>query len=192
MRPTDELKHEHQTILGVLAAARREAERSLETGKADYEFLAKALDFFRGFADRCHHAKEERHLFQAMEKRGFPRSTGPLAIMRHEHNEGRARVRAAAEALPAAARGDAAAVQSLAKNLLAYVDLLEAHIGKEDNILYPMADRMLTEQDQKDLQAAFARVEREEMGETVHEDFRRLARELGAMASKGQRISLSS
>ena len=48
---------------------------------------------------------------------------------------------------------------------------------KEDNILYPMADGILTPADQAELAAAFDQVEAEEMGEGTHERYHQLAHE---------------
>jgi len=176
--PTDILKHEHQIILLVLDAAEQEVRQIQSTGKVRTEKVDKMLDFFRNFADRCHHAKEEDLLFVKMQERGIPVAGGPIAVMLHEHNEGRQRVKAVAEALPRAASGDASAIASVTDNLSAYVQLLRAHIGKEDNILYPMADRVFTPEDQQALAAEFDRVEAEEMGAGVHERYHQLAHEL--------------
>ncbi|MBM4465666.1 MAG: hemerythrin [Chloroflexi bacterium] len=178
MAPTDILKHEHQIILLVLDAAEREVQQIQNTAEVRTEKLDKMLDFFRNFADRCHHAKEEDLLFVKMQERGIPTAGGPIAVMLHEHDEGRRRVKAVAEALPQAASGDASAIASVTSNLSAYVQLLRAHIGKEDNILYPMADRVFTPQDQQALAAEFDRVEAEEMGAGVHERYHQLAHEL--------------
>lgn len=166
MTPTEEVKHEHQIILMVLGAAKRE------------DVILKLLDFIRNFADRCHHAKEEKNLFAKMQERGMPLKAGPLAVMLHEHEEGRRMVKEAAGALPLAAKGDKHELQVLKDSLVGYVDLLQAHIGKEDNILYPMADRMLTVEDQQELSEAFARVEAVETGEGLHERYHKLAHEL--------------
>jgi hypothetical protein len=46
---------------------------------------------------------EEKRLFVKMSERGLPLSGGPLAVMLHEHEEGRRLIRAAADALPLAA-----------------------------------------------------------------------------------------
>ena len=56
--------------------------------------------------------------------------------------------------------------------------MLRAHINKEDNILYPMADQLFTAEDQTALNEAFEQVEAQEMGEGVHEKYHRLAHEL--------------
>ncbi len=178
MLPTETLKHEHQIILMVLDAAEREAQSIKDSGEVQGERIEKMLDFFRNFADRCHHAKEEKLLFAKMEERGVPVSGGPIAVMLQEHDQGRRRVKAVAEALPKARSGDASAVASVRDNLSAYIRLLRGHIDKEDHVLYPMADRLFTPEDQQALTKAFEKVEAEEIGEGVHEKYHQLAHDL--------------
>ncbi len=178
MRPTETLMHEHQIILMVLDAAEREVRRMQETGTVRAERLEQMVDFFRNFADRCHHAKEEKLLFVRMTERGMPREAGPIAVMLYEHDLGRGNVRAVAEALPRAAAGDPAAREAIRSHLTEYIGLLRDHIYKEDHILYPMADQILLPDDQRDLEAAFERVEREEIGEGVHERYHQMAHQL--------------
>src|SRR4030065_429878 len=63
-----------------------------------------AADFIKGFADGCHHKKEEGVLFPAMQAAGVPSEGGPISVMLAEHEQGRrltAGMRAAAERLPA-------------------------------------------------------------------------------------------
>jgi hemerythrin-like domain-containing protein len=178
MTPTETLRHEHQIILRVLDAARREADSIRRTGQVRPEALEKIVDFVRNFADRCHHAKEEDLLFAKLRERGMPAQAGPIAVMLHEHDEGRRRIAAVVEALPEARQGAASAIEAVRTNLLAYADLLEAHIAKEDNVLYPMADRLLTAADQQALADAFEQVEANEIGPGVHEKYHKLADEL--------------
>ena len=175
MTPTDELKHEHQIILMVLGAVEREMREIQAGGPVPETRIGQMIDFIQNFADRCHHAKEEDLLFTFMQERGMPIQGGPIGVMLQEHDEGRRLVRAAAEALPRASAGDDGARTALATNLLAFVRLLRVHIDKEDHVLYPMADQLLTAADQADLSAAFERVEAEEMGEGTHERYHQLA-----------------
>ncbi len=178
MTPTETLKHEHQVILLVLGAAEREAQSIQDGGAIHAEMVADMVDFFRSFADACHHAKEEKLLFVKLGERGMPAYSGPVAVMLQEHEEGRRLVRSVAEALPAARDGDPAAVALVRDNLRTYAEFLRAHIAKEDNILFPMADRLLSAQDQRDLSEAFSRVEAEEIGQGVHEKYHELAHRL--------------
>jgi hemerythrin-like domain-containing protein len=180
VRPTELLKHEHQIILMVLEAAEREAQRIQDTGAVRADDVEHMVDFFRNFADRCHHAKEEDLLFAKMEERGVPMQGGPIGVMLHEHDEGRRHVTGVADALPQARGGDPAALGTVRANLLAFVHLLRAHIRKEDNVLYPMADQLFTVTDQQALAEGFDRVEAEEIGAGVHERYHQMAHDLAS------------
>jgi len=178
MTPTETLKHEHKIIQLVLAGARREGERVQSTGRMHVEKAQKMVDFFSNFVDRCHHAKEEKHLFLMLEQRGMSARSGPIAVMVEEHRQGRRMIASIAKALPRAAAGHKSALAAVGENLLSYVELLRQHIDKEDNVLYPMADGVLTPEDQQALAGAFEKVEAEEMGEGLHEKYHQLAHEL--------------
>jgi hemerythrin-like domain-containing protein len=180
MTPTEVLKHEHKVIDLVLGAAEREAKATARQRRAEGDRVEKMLDFFVNFADRCHHAKEEKLLFARMRERGMSAQSGPLAVMLAEHEESRRRLGAVRGSLTQAAAGEAAAVASVSENLAAYVRLLRAHVEKEDGVLYPMADGMLSAEDQVELAEAFEKVEQEETGEGVHEKYHHLAHELAA------------
>jgi hybrid cluster-associated redox disulfide protein len=179
MTPTETLKHEHQIIQLVLNGAEREAAAIRGGAPVDAEAVERMVDFFRNFVDRCHHGKEERYLFPALVAKGFSPEAGPVAVMLHEHEQGRAAVRAIAAALPGAREGDAPQRAALADALLAYVELLRGHIFKENNVLFPMADQVLPEVEQAGLAQRFEQVEAEEIGPGVHERYHALAHELG-------------
>jgi len=178
MTPIELLMHEHEIILMVLGAVEAEAQRIQDGGRVDVVKADQMVDFIRNFADRCHHAKEEDLLFVRLQERGMPAQGGPIGVMLMEHTEGRRLVKAVAEALPDAARGDPQAVATVQNSLLGYTHLLRAHIGKEDNVLYPMAERILAPEDQQWLAQEFDRVEAEEMGAGVHEKYHQMAHEL--------------
>lgn len=171
MKATEILKQEHQAILLVIAQAEKEVASIEKSGTIHVQRVREMADFFQNFVDRCHHAKEEKHLFVGMQARGLPGDAPPLAVMLYEHEQGRACVRAIAEAVSGTAPPDAAAIQKAKENLAAYARLLRAHIDKENQILYTMADRILTPADQQALAEAFERVESEELGEGVHEKY---------------------
>lgn len=175
MKATDVLKHEHKLVLAVLGAAEKDAERMRETGKVDADRIRQYLEFFRVFVDQCHHAKEEHRLFPWLEDRGFPGEGGPIAVMLAEHDEGRGYVEAIESELRGVEEDKPEAVAALADALTSYADLLRAHIAKENNVLFPMADARLSDQDQEDLITEFNVIEAEEVGVGVHERCHRLA-----------------
>jgi hemerythrin-like domain-containing protein len=112
-------------------------------------------DFIRDYADAWHHAKEEEHLFPALEAVGMPRDGGPIAVMLHEHVLGRSYVRKIAEHLAAATQGDDAARTMVLRYTLAYADLITRHIQKENGILFDMADQMLPPEEHARLEQVY-------------------------------------
>jgi len=178
MKPTEILKAEHRVIERVLAGLEALAAKATETGQLEADAAAQAVDFLRNFADRCHHGKEEAKLFPALERKGFSPEAGPTAVMRSEHEQGRAYTRALAESLDAAGRGDAQALKRFTEAAQGYVDLLRQHIQKEDHCLFAMADSALSADEQKALLEAFEQVEHEDMGAGTHERSLTIADEL--------------
>ena len=178
MKPTDMLSNEHRVIEQVLECLGKIVERSDSDRKLDKQSAREAVLFLRNFADKCHHAKEEGHLFPAMEARGFAREGGPTGVMIYEHEQARDRVRKMDENIEAASQGDVAALQKFTEHVRAYCDLLRNHIEKEDHCLYTMANQAFTDEDQQELLLAFEKVEAEEIGGGVHEKYVGIANEL--------------
>ena len=140
---TTALVDEHRLILRMLTVLERNASLTGEGEYTDYRFYLDAVDFIRNYADRFHHAKEEAVLFEALVANGMPRQNSPVAAMLLEHDQGRAFVRAMEEAAQAALRGEQGQDNAIAANALGYLELLREHIAKEDDILYPLAERLI-------------------------------------------------
>lgn len=179
-RATAVLSAEHRVIERVLAVleglTRTPVEGSLERWR-------KALDFIRNFADECHHLKEEKILFPALEEHGIPRDGGPVGMMLTEHEEGRGYVRGMMAALALAEAKNEAAKGALVDNARAYLRLLKEHIQKEDEILFRIADEAIPLAEQRELLRTFEEHEAKEMGAGVHEKYLTIAEELEASMS---------
>jgi hemerythrin-like domain-containing protein len=178
MKATDILMEEHRVIERVLAVLEAAAQR-LEQGQVVRPgFFVDAADFIKGFADGCHHRKEEGVLFKAMVSAGMPSEGGPINVMLSEHEMGRAYTRAMREAALKLTTGDPSARGAVVFSARSYVELLRQHIAKEDTVLFPLAGRVIPTADQGGVTEAFERVEHEETGEGVHEKYLALAEKL--------------
>lgn len=179
--PIDILKDEHRTIERVLDALDRYAasagDSDPETARKDLE---RFVEFIQLYADRIHHGKEEDILFERMVAMGFPRDSGPLAVMYYEHDQGRAFV----SELKALGEQDAAWSEAdrnrLNEAVRGYTTLLRNHIHKEDNILYPMAVSGLSQEAMQLVTERFEQFEDTESGRGEKERLRALAAELAA------------
>jgi hemerythrin-like domain-containing protein len=144
--------------------------KQLELGQEEArKTIADYAEFFREFADRCHHGKEEDRLFEAMGDHGFPRNAGPLFVMVGEHNMGRARIKE----LSAIAAGEGPLspeeLGQVEATAGAFISMLRMHIQKEDEILFPAAEKALPSVVLEELATGFEDFERTVMGEGAHE-----------------------
>ncbi|HVM50152.1 MAG TPA: hemerythrin domain-containing protein [Candidatus Acidoferrum sp.] len=172
------MMEEHELIVQVLASLQAMA-RQLETGaQVPRQDVADFAQFFRQFADKCHHGKEEDQLFRTMVEFGFPQQSGPIAVMLSEHDAGRDEVRSLVEigagsgpmGPPERARILGAASQ--------FVPLLFSHIQKENNILYPMAQQAIPPSALQELDRSCAAFDREVLGQAEVRRLKTLAADL--------------
>ena len=149
--PSGILRTEHQIIMRVVEVLHQLVARSREGRGFERAALARCVDFFRAFADACHHAKEEDLLFPVLESRGIPREGGPIGVMLYEHKLAREHTRDMAEAIDAEQRGEASAIARFHEAADRYISLLTQHIFKENDVLFNMGDTVMTPDDQKSL-----------------------------------------
>ena len=131
----------------------------VEKQSVDTSHFELVIDLIRKFADGTHHAKEEDLLFPLMGEKGFSSKQGPVAVMLHEHEQGRNFVKEASEGIQKLKDGDSEALQSIYKNISGYALLLQGHIDKENNILFRMADQAFSDEEQQNLLVQFTTIE---------------------------------
>jgi len=129
--------------------------------------LDTIIFLIKNYADGVHHQKEEDLFFPLLEERGFSTQQGPVAVMLHEHTLGRNFVKGLSEALVLYNGGDKSAILAIRNNINGYIALLRNHISKENNILFRMADKVLSEDDNQKLTKEFAKVEIKIMEESI-------------------------
>lgn len=152
---TQNLENDHIYVLKLI-----DVMRALTTSETpDAGHMENIIDIIRNFADGLHHAKEEELFFPALEKKGFSARQGPVAVMLHEHIQGRNFVKGMTENLDQYRNGNKEALKGVYQNMNGYAELLVNHISKENNILFRMADKVLSDEEQKRLLESFESIE---------------------------------
>lgn len=167
MKSVERLMAEHELIEHGLVLLEK-AVAHIDAGQTlPGDFPAWAARFFQQFADKCHHTKEEDVFFPVLKQRGIPEQGGPIGVMLHEHVLGRdcvGRMLEASQDEPFDARKFAAAAKQ-------YIPLLRQHIYKENNVLFRMAERVMSDTDDADVTSRFSQVEQERGLTGWHESF---------------------
>lgn len=174
-QPSAQLEKEHDITLKMLNAARDEVVKIRQTGTLNSQRILKMHDFFSNFVDQCHHAKEERFYFPAA-KFYDGEALGELtAQLINEHNYARTLLQEVAYMIEQKENSDAGLV---ADRLDRYAEMIRAHIGKENQLLYHQADLRLPLAEKAGMLEGFARVEKLELGEGFHQKYHDLAMEI--------------
>ena len=174
MKATEHLIHEHEAVLKMIEILEAIAQK-LDKGENFWiSDLEAALDFLRIFVDKCHHGKEENILFPKLVEIGIPNEGGPVGMMLHEHIIGRRYIAGFAAGTEKYKSGDRQAAAEITENIRGYGELLTAHIFKENNVLYKMADMHLTAPQQTELLASFEKLEDDVIGRGGHEQYHNL------------------
>lgn len=169
--PKEILREEHEVIehlLHVLAAMAKRADRGETLARSDVD---DALEVVVNFADKCHHAKEEKALFPALAQVSPEESAELIRQLERDHEAGRRLVAALRSDSRSLDRSGAKARARFAQDARSYTTLLTAHIDTETSKLFPLMDRVLPENRRAALAAEFDRIEREETGAGLHEKY---------------------
>ena len=178
---TQVMVEEHQLILRMITLVEKNT-AELEAGRfRNWQFYLDAVDFIRNYADRFHHAKEEDVLFLELIRNGMPEKQSPIEAMLMEHDQGRAHVLAMEEAAQKAIDGEVGQGPIIAEHARGYAALLRGHIEKEDDILYPLAERILPEEVRPRMLQAY--VQAEANSPDLEEKYRKMVREYELQAA---------
>lgn len=143
MKATEILIAEHRIVESVLTALEAATDRLEQKQSVRPGFFVEAAGFSKGFTDGCHHRKEEGVLFKALVSHGLSDTSGPVAMMLAEHDQGRKFTKAMRNAACELENGDVTAAQRVIENARGYIALLRQHIQKEDRILFPLSDQVI-------------------------------------------------
>jgi hemerythrin-like domain-containing protein len=180
-RVVEILTHEHKIILKVVTAATGVAAALREGRQVKVSTLREIVGFMRNFADRCHHAKEEDLLFPALVRAGLPETTGPIAVLKSEHAQARACMGRLDATIDAYEKEDPAAREQIIADIACMGSLYPQHIEKENGVLFPMSEKILSADQLVDLAQQFEATERR-LGEKSHDELEIMAGRLTQQA----------
>jgi hypothetical protein len=168
------LMEDHETTERVFAAMERAF--AAKAGPTP-GLVANLREYLGGYVDRCHNQKEEQHLFALIEQRGVPRRGGPLAVMLAEHERARAILARLDPQAAAFVAGDRGKLAELQATFAEYAAQCKEHFWKENDILYPLAERVLSAEDSAAVVQGIAALEAS-LGPETHARYYRIADEL--------------
>ncbi|MBZ9622339.1 hemerythrin domain-containing protein [Clostridium sp. FP2] len=179
MNAIELMMEEHKLIKRMLVVVRKFSIKVLNNEKVDYNDFNIVIDFVRNFADKHHHNKEEVILFKKMsEVLGDRIANGPIMGMLVEHDLGRLFMSNLEAALAKFKAGDNDSRVDIIANAIAYTDLLNRHIDKEDTAIYTFAQKSLSEKQLEEIDTLCFTVETEATKNNLQDRYIKILSEL--------------
>lgn len=154
--PIQILFDEHKPLRKQMEEILTKAEKvaGVEQGQRNTEIaeLTRLVEVYKVDLIR-HSAKEEEGLFPIL-GRHIGTQFGPIAIMEHEHSEGKRYINeylTKQKELPSPITPDS--ISDLSLSIIRGIQVLMDHFSKEENVLFPMAERTLTQEEKDELLA---------------------------------------
>lgn len=181
---TDTLIKEHHVIhkmLDSLECAKNCIENGTLPGK---DFFQKAVRFSYDFVDRFHHFKEEFLMFGMLAQKKEGLLDLEIGSLRYQHEKCHGCVRKIESSLGGYDEKDEISVTTLIENLSIYISVLRRHIYLEDQIFFPMVEKMITEQEKKILADQFHKEESRMGGGKMFKSCKKISDEMGEMIQR--------
>lgn len=175
MKPIGPLMIEHRLIERMVGLLEGGLQTMKTAAEANTGLIIIGVDFFRMYADRTHHGKEEDILFIGLRDKAL--SDDEQQMMQRliqEHNWARQAVGKLSSANDRYLRGDTAALNTIIYELGKIVQFYPAHIEKEDKHFFiPIMD-YFTPAEQQAMLDRFWEFDRA----MIHEKYRKVVDEL--------------
>lgn len=147
MNSLDLMVFEHANIRRMLKLVRIFCYKIYNREDVDFDDFEKMIDFIKNYADKHHHGKEELKLFNRMvEHLGVPAQKLVQNGMLVEHDMGRFYIQELKTALEDYRGGNNESVLDIIANAISYTHLLDRHIQKENDLVYPFAQKNFKEE----------------------------------------------
>ena len=162
MLPIEILINEHRLIERFVKFIGKEMEKIAETQKVEPNFMVAAVDFFRTYADRYHHGKEEGILFKGLSQKKLSETDKKMMLeLTMEHAYARRTVRNLENSKEAYLAGKADALKDILQLLNALVELYPMHIEKEDKHFFLPSMTYFTQAEQEEMLNKFIAFDRD-------------------------------
>jgi hemerythrin-like domain-containing protein len=171
MKPIGPLMREHRLIERMVKILGFKLQEMKRSDSVDVDFLNVTIDFFRMYADKTHHGKEEDILFRELAKKSIsPRDRQMMNELIQEHIQARKMVGSLFDALKAFSSGELNARNEIFVLTNELTNLYPIHIMKEDKEFFYPCLEYLTKQEQDQMLNEFWEFDRK----LIHEKYQKV------------------
>ncbi len=175
MKPIGPLMTEHRLIERMVRLLDKELQNMKKTSNVKTNLISIGADFFKTYADRTHHGKEEDILFKELStKRLSTTENQMMERLIQEHIWARQAVAKLSAANSRYIHGDTAATEEMVYELEKLVKFYPLHIEKEDKHFFVPVMAYFSETEQRTMLEAFWEFDRK----IIHEKYKNVVEQI--------------
>jgi hemerythrin-like domain-containing protein len=149
------IRAEHRSIATVLQALLSFARAVREKESVpDFKLFRAMLYYLDVFPERLHHPKEDQYLFAKLRSRA-DESDEIVSRLEREHNHGELKISWLMQAVIRLELEDGVYVEEFIAKVEAYALFYSRHMGLEEELILPLAETVLTDEDWVEIDTAF-------------------------------------
>jgi hemerythrin-like domain-containing protein len=149
------IRSEHRALAAVIHGLQYLVEQVHKGGAApDLKVFRAMIHYIDNFPERLHHPKEDRYLFARIQAR-YPEGISIISGLEAQHVHGAQLIRELERALLRWEEEGTAAFPEFARQVSEYADFHWKHMREEEDVVLPLAERVLLDEDWKEIDAAF-------------------------------------
>jgi hemerythrin-like domain-containing protein len=149
------IRDEHRSIAAILHGMQHLVRQISERkAKIDPKVFRAMLYYLDTFSERMHHPKEDRYLFDPLRRRGAG-SDALIAELEREHADGGNAIRRVEQCLIRYEEGGEKEFPEFAGEVERFVEGYWGHMRKEEEQVFPLAQKLFTNDDWDALDRAF-------------------------------------
>jgi hemerythrin-like domain-containing protein len=176
------IRDEHRSIAAILHGMQHLVRQIRERkAKIDPRVFRAMLYYLDTFSERMHHPKEDRYLFDPLRRRG----AGPdslIAELERDHAEGGNALRRVEQCLIRYEEGGEKEFQEFAGEVDRFVEGYWEHMRKEEEHVFPLAEKLFTPADWDAIDRAFKANADPLADDREEKDFRKLFSRIVSLA----------
>ena len=168
------IRSEHRALAAVIHGLQYLVDQARKGAPApDFKVLRAMLHYIDTFPERLHHPKEDRYLFAKVLLR-YPEGSSIISGLEAQHVHGAQLVRELERALLAWEEEGVTAFPNFAHQVRQFSEFHWKHMREEEDVVLPLAERVLLDEDWKEIDSAFEGNRDPLIGKDAQADFDQL------------------
>ena len=178
MTPTENLIKEHKEINELLEIMSKIAAKIKSKDVFYPTDVEEIIDYLIIIIDKSHHGKEDEVFYPELISTGISKEAEPLSLINYEHTLAKRYLKEISSCVVNCKIGNDFSGELLADSLTNYVVVIQNHIKREEEFVFPIANEVLSTEKQNEILQRFEHIDQQNITHSFLDRFNKLVNKL--------------